>query len=375
MPIHKTSPGMTVRGAVARLPGAPLSIENLSLQGLGDHDVLIENRAAGLCASDLGQIQGLKPGVLFPLLPGHEGAGVVLEVGKAVKHLRPGDHVATCAVGECGECVVCRGELSNMCEVAGFRGLTASHRHSTHFRLGDGEVALGAPGATFATHTICDEAYATAIPKQIPFDVASLLSCAVMTGVGSVINTAKVRKGSTVVVFGLGGVGLNVVDGAQLAGAERIVGVDINPDKAAVGRLFGMTDFICSAGNGHLVEQIREVLRGSADYAIDCSGAKPVIQQAIDVTRPEWGTVVLVGIPADPELAINARSLLSGRTLTGSYFGKTKGRTGIRQLADWLVEGKLHCDKLISHRFRLEQINDGFEVMKAGQSIRSVVVY
>lgn len=366
---------MTVRGAVARTGGARLGVETLTLHGLGEQDVLIENRAAGLCASDWGQLKGGKPGVLFPLLAGHEGAGVVLEVGRGVNGLAPGDHVATCALGECGGCPVCRGELSNLCEVAGFQGLTSATRWSPHFDLDGQPVALGSPGATFATHTICDQAHVTCLPRELPFEVACLLGCAVMTGVGSVINTARVRPGSTVVVFGLGGVGLNVVDGARLAGASRIVGIDVAESKAAIAREFGLTDFVGAKGNDRVVEQVRDLLRGGADYAFECTGAKGLVQQAVDVTRPEWGVTVLVGIPSEPELVLNARHVLSGRTLTGSYFGKTKARTGIAQLARWMVEGKLHGERLVSHRFPLERINDGFDVLRSGEGIRSVVVF
>lgn len=364
-----------VRAAVASGPGSRLSIVSVELGNLADHDVLIEYRAAGVCGSDLAQVQGSKAGVLFPLLPGHEGAGVVLEVGKAVTDLARGDHVVVCALGECGTCASCKSPRTNMCEVAGVQGLTAAHRYSAHFQWDKRQVAVGSPCATFATHSICDQAHVTRIPREVPFDVASLLSCAVMTGVGSAINVARVTPGSTVVVFGLGGVGLNVVDGAQLAGASRIVGIDTNPQKQAIGIQFGMTDFVCSAGNERVVEEVRELLRGGADFAFDCTGLKPVIQQSIAVTRPDCGVVTLVGIPADPNLGLSARDILSGRTLTGAYFGKTKGRSGIRQLADWLVAGKLHSDKLVSHRFSLDRINEAFDLLQTGRCIRSVVMH
>ena len=366
---------MEVTAALAKTGGDLLTVEKLILDGMGDYEVLIENKAAGLCASDAGQLSGSKEGVLFPLLSGHEGAGVVLEVGKSVTSLKPGDRVATCALGECGHCSACESDLTNMCEVAGLQGLAAAYKFSDHFSYNGEPVAVTAPGATFSSHTICNEAHVVAVPDDVPFDVACLLGCAVMTGVGSVMNTAAVRQGSTVVVFGLGGVGLNVVDGAQLAGAKQIIGVDINPDKNDIARQFGLTDFICAKDNDHVVEEIRDRSGGGVDYSFECSGIKALIQQAIEATRAEWGTVTLVGIPKDPVHELTIRDVLSGRRITGSYFGKVKGRSGLRELADWYVEGRLHCDRLVSHRLRLEQINDGFDAMKSGLAIRSVIEY
>ena len=366
---------MEVIAALAKNGGEPLTVEKLTLDGLGENDVLIENKAAGLCASDLGQLSGAKPGVLFPLLSGHEGAGVVLDVGKSVSGLKPGDRVATCALGECGACAHCQSNLTNMCQTAGQQGLAAAYQYSSHFSFAGEPVAVTAPGATYASHTICNEAHAVKLPEEVSYDVACLLGCAVMTGVGSVINTAAVRAGSAVVVFGLGGVGLNVVDAAQMAGARQIIGVDISADKEEVGKRFGMTDFICSANQADIVEDIRDISGGGVDYAFECSGIKALVMQAIEATRPDWGTVTLVGIPKDTALNVDMRQFLSGRTLTGSYFGKVKGRTGLSQLANWYVAGKLHCDQLISHRLTLEEINDGFELMKVGKAVRSVISY
>ena len=196
-----------------------------------------------------------------------------------------------------------------------------------------------------------------------------------MTGVGSVMNAAKVKPGSKVVVFGLGGVGLNVVDGAQLAGAEQIIGIDLSLGKESVGYDFGMTDFICSADCENVVEQVRDLTGGGVDYAFECTGVKVLVQQAIESTRPEWGKVILVGIPSDSNIELNTRDIYTGRLLTGSYFGKVKGRTGLRQLADLFVEGKLHTNRLISDRLKLEQINDGFDAMRAGKASRSVIIF
>lgn len=350
---------MEVTAALAKTGGEPLTIEELTLEGLGEYDVLIENRAAGLCASDVGQFSGDKEGILFPLLPGHEGSGVVLEVGKSVKGIRPGDRVATTALGEHD----------------GKPGVAAAYRESDHFSFDGEPVALTSPGASFATHTICNEVHVVVLPEAVPFDVGCLLSCAVMTGVGSVVNTAAVRPDSTVVVFGLGGVGFNCVDGALLAGARQIIGVDLNPDKEALGREFGVTDFICAADNDHVVEQIRDLSGGGVDYSFECSGVKPLVQQSIDCTLPESGTVTLVGIPKDPVFQLNLRDVFSGRLLTGSYFGKYEGQTGILELANWFLEGKLHTDKLITHRIKLDQVNEGFDTMKSGKAIRNVIEF
>ncbi len=366
---------MEIKAALALEGGAKLTEETVTLDKFGEDDILIENRAAGLCASDAGQLSGAKPGVLFPLLSGHEGSGVVVEVGSNITHLKRGDHVATCAVGECCECPTCKSDLTNMCPVSAKPGLAAAYRLSDHFTFNGEPVAVTAPGATFATHTICDSSYVTKIDEDISFEVAALLGCAVMTGVGSVLNTAKVRPGSTVVVFGLGGVGLNVVDGAQLAGAERIIGIDVNPNKDAVGRQFGMTDFLCAPDHDNIVEAIHEITGGGADYAFECSGVKPLVQQAVDSTQPDWGIVTLVGIPSDPQLDMSLRDILSGRTITGFYFGKMSGRSGMAHLAELYLDGKLHCDKLVSDRYSLEQINSGFDAMNAGDAIRGVVNY
>lgn len=364
---------MDVRAAVAHRAGDPLAIETLALSGLGDTEVLIEHRAAGLCHSDLHLIEG-HTGCMFPLLPGHEGAGVVIETGRHVTGIAVGDHVVSCGMGECGRCSACRSDLTNICEVSGFYGLGASFRPSPHFTIGGDPIALLSQGATFSTHTMVDQMYVTPIPREIPFDTACLLGCAVLTGVGAALFTAKVRPGSTVVVIGLGGVGLNVIDGAVLAGAETIIGVDANPAKEAIGREFGMTHFVDPRAGGDLVEQIRDRTGGGADYAFECVGRPELVKAALQMTRSEWGTAVVIGVPTAP-LQFDATEVMSGRILTGSYFGKAKTRTDLRKFADLLAAGELHTDKLVSHRIGLAEINHGFDMMKRGESIRTVIVY
>lgn len=364
---------MEIRAAVATQPGLPLSTVPLQLADVGDNDVLIEYRAAGLCHSDLHTIEGPE-GVLFPLVPGHEGAGVVLEVGRSVTDLKPGDHVVTCGMGECGHCANCRSHKTNLCQHTGFHALTSSYRRADHFRQIDGsDITIVSPGATFASHTICDRAYVTPVPDSIPFETACVISCAVLTGVGSVLFTAKVEPGSTVAVIGLGGVGLNAIDGARLADAGTIIGIDSNPAKAELGLQFGMTHFVNPA-DGDVVDQIREITGGGSDYAFECVGHPALINQAIEMTRPEWGIVTLIGVPKSA-FPLNATDIMSGRTVTGSYFGKAKTRTDLRRLAEWVAEGKLNSSKLVTHVMPLDEINRGFELMLSGKSVRSVVTF
>lgn len=363
---------MEVRGAVAHQAGERLAIETLTLSGLGPTEVLIEHRAAGLCHSDLHLIEG-HTGCMFPLLPGHEGAGIAVEVGKDVTGVAVGDHVVTCGMGECGSCRACRSDLTNICEVAGFHGLTASFRPSPHFMLGGEPIALLSQGATFATHTIIDQMYVTPIPRSIPFEVACLLGCAVLTGVGAALYTARIRPGSSVVVIGLGGVGLNVIDGAVLAGAATIIGIDANPAKKQVGEAFGMTHFV-NPRDGDIAEQVRELTGGGADYALECVGRAELIKAALQMTRPEWGTAVVIGVPTTP-LEFDSTEVAAGRVLTGSYFGKAKTRTDLRKFAELLGEGRLHTDLLVSHRIGLDEINEGFDLMTRGESVRTVIRY
>lgn len=367
---------MLVRAAVSHGAKAPLTIETVTLSPPGLGQVLIEAKAAGLCHSDLFVMDGGVP-MSRPLIPGHEGAGVVLACGPGVTSLKPGDHVVTCAIGECGTCAQCATRRTNLCEKAGLPAMGVGFAPSPHFQLNDGPISVLAPGATFATHTVIDEVFATRIPKGIPFDVACLFGCAVPTGVGSVLYTAGVAKGASIVVFGLGGVGLNVVDGAQLAGAKIIIGVDANPAKEAIGRKFGMTHFINARQSDDVIAAIREITGGGADYAFECVGNIDIGPKALEATRMEWGTLVQIGAcaPGRDHLPIPVSSVLSGRTVTGSFFGKSKPRSDVAQMLQWFDEGKLHSDLLVSHRLPLERINDGFRMMERSESIRAVIVF
>jgi len=367
---------MEVRAAVAHRFGEPLSIETLWLSAPGPGEVLIQNKAAGLCHSDLLVMNGgVQMGL--PLVPGHEGAGVVLDCGPGVTSLAPGDHVVTCAIGECGHCPQCRTRRTNLCETAGLPAMGLGFAPSTYFTFDGGAVSTLAPGATFADHTVVNEVFATRIPKAVPFDVACLFGCAVITGVGSVLYTAEVESGASVVVFGLGGVGLNVVDGAQLAGAKMIIGVDANPDKEAVARAFGLTHFVNAREVDDVVGHVRELTSGGADYAFECVGNTSLGQKAIECTRPEWGSVVQIGAcpPGSDQLPLAVSEILSGRSIKGSFFGKSKNRTDMAKMVDWFLEGKLHSDRLVSHRMGLDAVNEGFGMMERGESIRTVIQF
>lgn len=368
---------MDVRAAVSHGTNAPLTIERLTLKEPGPGEVLIEAKAAGLCHSDLFVMDGGVP-MLRPLIPGHEGAGIVIQCGPGVKSLKVGDRVVTCAIGECGECAQCAGRRTNLCEKVGLAAMGVGFAPSPHFTLNDGPVSVLAPGATFASHTIVDESFATKIPDEIPFDVACLFGCAVPTGVGSVLYTAEVEPGSTVVVFGLGGVGLNVVDGARLAKASKIIGVDANPAKEAIARKFGLTDFIDARKTDDVTAAIKDLTGGAgADYAFECVGNIELGPKALDATRMEWGTLVQIGAcpPGRDKLPITVSSVLSGRSVMGSFFGKAKPRTDIAKLLDWHAKGQLRSDLLVSHRLPLERINDGFKMMERGESIRAVITF
>jgi S-(hydroxymethyl)glutathione dehydrogenase/alcohol dehydrogenase len=367
---------MEVTAAVARHVSAPLTIESAILSDLGEHDILIEAKAAGLCHSDLHVIQG-GTSMGFPLIPGHEGAGIVRQVGSAVTDLKPGDHVITCAIGECGVCPSCRSTRTNLCDVVGLPAMALGLSPSAHFKLKDSPVHTLSPGATFASHTILNHLFAIKIPPAMPLDVACLFSCAVVTGVGCVLYTAEVEAGASAAVFGLGGVGLNVLDGLQLAGAKTIIGIDANPAKEAIGRQFGMTHFINAKKEPDIVGAIREITGGGADYAFECVGRTSLGQMAISCTRPEWGKIVQIGAcpPNDNKLPVAVPEILSGRTLYGSFFGKAKPRSDIPKMIDAYMAGKLHADKLVSHRLKLGDINEGFRIMETGESIRAVIEF
>ena len=363
---------MTTRAAVCHGVGQPLRFEQLELRGPGPGEVLVEIKASGLCHSDYHHMTGASTPFPFPLVLGHEGAGVVLECGAGVTTVKPGDHVVPLSIGECGTCGNCHSGKTNLCQEF-FADLGAP----SHFSLNGAAVAAYSNLGTFANHLVVKQHNVAKVRSDVPFDIACYLGCGVTTGVGAALYTARVERGASVVVFGLGGIGLNVIQGARLAGASRIVGVDINPAREALARRFGATDFVDpNAVQGDLVKYLQALTGGGADYSFECVGNVRLMRQALDCTRPGWGVSVVVGVAPDgQELSAPPFNLLLGRTWKGSFLGNVKTRSQLPALLDWYVEGKLNLDDLITHRLPLERINEGFELMRSGESVRTVVLF
>lgn len=361
---------IAVRAAVAHRPGQPLSIETLSLEGPRPGEVLIEIKASGLCHSDLSLFDGSRDWTDYPLVLGHEGAGIVLECGSGVTSVRPGDHVIPVGIPECGTCPACRSKLTNLCDDY----FTPYPRRP--FTLDGRGVRAFCELGTFASHIVVRETQVCKIHPDAPLDVVCCIGCAGATGIGAAAFTAKVEPGSTVVVFGLGGIGTNVVDGARICGATRIIGVDTNHAREASARAAGVTDFINPRDVSDVVGHIREITGGGADYSFECVGSAELWRQAVECTRIGWGTAVMVGVPPAAEtVAFRPRSILEGRRIMGSYLGNIKTRSELPQLVDWYMEGKLSLDRLISHRITLDQINEGFDLLKSGSALRSVISF
>jgi S-(hydroxymethyl)glutathione dehydrogenase/alcohol dehydrogenase len=361
---------LSIRAAVARTLNAPLVIETVELRNPGPGEVVVEMKASGMCHTDLSVIEGKFP-VPLPLIPGHEGAGIVLQCGEGVTGVKPGDHVILNNAPECGVCPACRSTKTNRCkEIDTGRGRTSPFSSN-------GEPLGTMGGSTFASHTIVRDINLTPIDKNIPFASAALVSCGVMTGVGAVLFNAKVEAGSTVVVIGAGSIGLNVAQGARMAGASRIVMIDTQPAKEAISRMFGATDFVNpKTVNGPLEAHLASLLGGPADYAFECVGNVDLVRTALNAVHPHWGVCLAVGIaPFDQEIKLSATSFYFGRTLKGTFIGEGKPRTDTPKIIDWYREGKLHLDELVTHRLSLEEINKGFDLMKRGEAIRSVVIF
>jgi S-(hydroxymethyl)glutathione dehydrogenase/alcohol dehydrogenase len=375
---------MRTRAAVAVAAGRPLEIMEVNLDGPRAGEVLVEIKATGLCHTDDFTLSGADPEGLFPCILGHEGAGVVLEVGLGVKSLKPGDHVIPLYTPECRECPSCLSRKTNLCTaIRATQGKGVMPDGTTRFSMPDGSPILHYMGcSTFANHTVLPEIALAKIREDAPFDKVCYIGCGVTTGVGAVLNTANVEAGAKVAVFGLGGIGLNVIQGARLAGADMIIGVDVNPAKAEWGRRFGMTHFVNPTQVPDIVAEIVEMTKtpfdriGGVDYSFDCTGNVKVMRAALECTHRGWGQSVIIGVaPAGAVIETRPFQLVTGRIWKGTAFGGARGRTDVPRIVDWYMDGKIEIDPMITHILPLEDINKGFELMHKGESIRSVVVF
>ncbi|MBS3743152.1 MAG: S-(hydroxymethyl)glutathione dehydrogenase/class III alcohol dehydrogenase [Wenzhouxiangellaceae bacterium] len=369
---------METRAAVAFEAGKPLSIETVQLQEPGPAEVLVEIKATGLCHTDAYTLSGKDPEGLFPSILGHEGAGVVIETGRDVRSLKPGDHVIPLYTPECRECEYCLNPRTNLCQaIRETQGKGVMPDGTSRFSL-DGKPLHHYMGtSTFANHTVLPEIALAKIHPDAPFDKVCYIGCGVTTGIGAVIWTAKVEPGSRVVVFGLGGIGLNVIQGARMAGAEQIVGVDLNPAKRELAEKFGMTDFVDPNDvEGELVPFLVSLTKGGADYSFECIGNVNVMRDALECCHKGWGTSVIIGVAgAGEEISTRPFQLVTGRNWRGSAFGGARGRTDVPKIVDWYMDGRINIDDMITHTLTLDEINRGFDLMHRGESIRSVVVY
>jgi S-(hydroxymethyl)glutathione dehydrogenase/alcohol dehydrogenase len=367
---------MRVRAAVAHTAGAPLTIEDVELEGPRAGEALVEIKATGICHTDDYTLSGKDPEGLFPCVLGHEGAGVVVEVGPGVRSVKKGDHVIPLYTPECRECSYCTSGKTNLCQaIRATQGKGLMPDGTSRFSLGSACLHHYMGTSTFSSYTIVPEIALAKIREDAPFDKVCYIGCGVTTGIGAVINTAKVQPGDDVVVFGLGGIGLNVVQGAKMAGADLIVGVDINPRRKALAESFGMTHFVNPTElQGDLVAHLVDLTRGGADYSFECIGDVQVMRQALECCHKGWGTSVIIGVAgAGQEIATRPFQLVTGRVWKGTAFGGAKGRTDVPRIVDWYMEGKIRIDPLITHTLPLARINEAFDLMHRGESIRAVV--
>ena len=370
---------MKTRAAVALKPGQPLEIMEVNLAPPKAGEVLIEIKATGICHTDDFTRSGADPEGLFPAILGHEGAGVVVEIGKGVTSLAVGDHVIPLYTAECRECDYCLHPKTNLCQaIRSTQGQGVMPDGTSRFSMKDGTPIFHYMGcSTFANHTVLPEIALAKVRKDAPFDKICYIGCGVTTGIGAVINTAKVEIGARAIVFGLGGIGLNVIQGLRLAGADQIVGVDVNDSKEQMGRYFGMTDFVNpSRVSGDMVAHLVELTQGGADYTFDATGNVDVMRVALEAAHKGWGESIIIGVaPAGAEIATRPFQLVTGRVWRGTAFGGARGRTDVPKIVDWYMQGKIEIDPMITHKLALEDINKGFDLMHAGEAIRAVVVY
>ncbi|MFO0054545.1 MAG: S-(hydroxymethyl)glutathione dehydrogenase/class III alcohol dehydrogenase [Dolichospermum sp.] len=369
---------MEVKAAVAYSPGKPLTIETVQLQGPQAGEVLIEIKASGVCHTDAFTLSGDDPEGLFPAILGHEGAGIVVEVGSDVKSLKPGDHVIPLYTPECRQCDYCLSFKTNLCQaIRGTQGRGLMPDGTSRFSIGGDIIHHYMGTSTFANYTVLPEIAVAKIREDAPFDKVCYIGCGVTTGIGAVIYTAKVEPGANVVVFGLGGIGLNVIQGARMVGANKIIGVDINPKKRALAEKFGMTHFVNPQEiAGDLVPYLVDLTKGGADYSFECIGNVNTMRQALECCHKGWGVSVIIGVAgAGQEISTRPFQLVTGRVWKGSAFGGARGRTDVPKIVDWYMDGKINIDDLITHVMPIEKINDAFDLMHRGDSIRSVVTF
>jgi S-(hydroxymethyl)glutathione dehydrogenase/alcohol dehydrogenase len=369
---------MKTRAAVARAKAQPLSLETIDLEGPHAGEVLVEIKATGICHTDEFTLSGADPEGIFPSILGHEGAGVVVDVGAGVTSLKKGDHVIPLYTPECRQCEYCLSRKTNLCvAIRATQGQGLMPDGTSRFSSGGEPIHHYMGTSTFSNFTVLPEIALAKIREDAPFDKVCYIGCGVTTGIGAVINTAKVEPGARVVVFGLGGIGLNVVQGARLAGAEMIVGVDLNPGRVPMATKFGMTHYVNpSEVEGDLVPYLVSLTKGGADYSFECIGNVKVMRQALECAHRGWGKSIIIGVaPAGAEISTRPFQLVTGRQWLGTAFGGARGRTDVPRIVDWYMDGKINIDDLITHVLPFEQINEGFALMKRGESIRTVVTY
>ena len=369
---------MKTRAAVAHKAGEPLTIENVELDGPKEGEVLVEIKATGICHTDEFTLSGADPEGVFPAILGHEGAGVVVDVGKNVTSVKKGDHVIPLYTPECRQCGYCTSGKTNLCQaIRETQGQGVMPDGTSRFSIGGENLFHYMGTSTFANHTVMPEIAVAKIREDAPFDKVCYIGCGVTTGLGAVMNTAKVEPGTNCVVFGLGGIGLNVIQGLRIAGADMIVGVDLNPARKEMAEKFGMTHFVNpSEVEGDMVPYLVDLTKGGADYSFECIGNVEVMRTALECAHKGWGESIIIGVaPAGAEIATRPFQLVTGRTWKGTAFGGARGRTDVPKIVDWYMDGKINVDDLITHTMPLDDINNGFDLMRAGESIRSVVTY
>jgi S-(hydroxymethyl)glutathione dehydrogenase / alcohol dehydrogenase len=379
---------MDVRAAVAVAAGKPLEITTVQLEGPREGEVLVEIKATGVCHTDEFTLSGADPEGLFPAILGHEGAGIVVDIGRGVTSVKKGDHVIPLYTPECRQCPSCLSRKTNLCTaIRATQGQGLMPDGTSRFSIGGKPVHHYMGTSTFSNYTVLPEIAVAKIRQDAPFDKVCYIGCGVTTGIGAVINTAKVEQGAKAIVFGLGGIGLNVLQGLRLAGADMIIGVDINPDRKAWGERFGMTHFVNPKDFGkdsgkdlvpHLVNMTKSGADqiGGADYTFDCTGNVTVMRQALEACHRGWGQSIVIGVaPSGAEISTRPFQLVTGRVWKGTAFGGARGRTDVPKIVDWYMQGKIEIDPMITHVMPLSEINNAFELMKRGESIRGVVTF